>query len=217
MIKHIAFDFDGTLADSQQCGLLATRYAFEKFELSIPDEETIASYMGIPIERSFREMAHQPLNADTLNALLATFRQRYQQLESRHLTTFPNIIQLLKSLQYRNITCSVISSKHSHALQRNLDFLKLTPYVTKYIGSDTVQHYKPHPEGLHIVMQHHHLAPTDLIMIGDAPADIEMGHAANIRTCAVTWGSHSREQMTKCHPTWLIDNPLELLDIIMQN
>ena len=51
------FDFDGTLANSGSTGILATQAAFQQFNLSIPSNETINYYTGIPIEKSFKKMA----------------------------------------------------------------------------------------------------------------------------------------------------------------
>lgn len=52
------------------------------------------------------------------------------------------------------------------------------------------------------------------MMIGDAIFDLQMGKAANVKTCAVTWGSHSVEQLSAENPDFIIDEALQLLAII---
>ena len=37
--KGLIFDFDGTLGDSRECGILATQKAFSDIGLMIPDEK----------------------------------------------------------------------------------------------------------------------------------------------------------------------------------
>lgn len=54
---QLYFDFDGTLANSKQCSIEATKEAFAQFGLSEPSDADIVHYMGIPIEKSFIEMS----------------------------------------------------------------------------------------------------------------------------------------------------------------
>ena len=49
----------------------------------------------------------------------------------------------------------MVSSKHSTALKRNLEFLEIASYFEGVIGSDQVKNYKPAPDGvLYIVKQY---------------------------------------------------------------
>ena len=41
---------------------------------------------------------------------------------------------------------AVVSSKHSTALKRNLEFLEIASYFEGVIGSDQVENYKPAPD-----------------------------------------------------------------------
>ncbi len=51
-------------------------------------------------------------------------------------------------------------------------------------------------------------------MIGDAIFDVQMGKAANCLTCAVTWGSHSKETLQAEQPDFIVDETLTILHII---
>ena len=46
------FDFDGTLANSKQCAIEATKEAFAQFGLSEPSDADIVHYMGIFLLKS---------------------------------------------------------------------------------------------------------------------------------------------------------------------
>ncbi|SUP52240.1 Uncharacterised protein [Weissella viridescens] len=56
-MQNMLFDFDGTLANSGATVALATQAAFRVLSLPEPSHDTIAYYMGIPIETSFKAMA----------------------------------------------------------------------------------------------------------------------------------------------------------------
>lgn len=207
---HYIFDFDGTLVDSEKCSILATQAAFKACQLAVPTETEIAYYMGIPIEKSFREMATVELTEQVFQTLLKTFRDFYKQFEEEALTLFPNIKDMLHVLTERGVTCFVVSSKKTAVLERNLQALEIARFFQDCIGSDQVQHYKPHPEGILVLLKRYGLQATHCIMIGDAIFDIQMGKAAGCRTCAVTWGSHTREALECEAPDVIVDDVLAL-------
>lgn len=213
-MQAFIFDFDGTLADSEKCSILSTQSAFAKFGLNIPSEQQISYYMGIPIEKSFKEMSETILSEEDFEKLLILFREQYRLLENDTLTVFPSIPQILHTLKQMSINLFVVSSKKTDVLLRNLQALQIDAYFDDFIGSDKVTHYKPHPEGIFILRDQHQLNLTDCLMIGDAIFDIQMGKAASTNTCAVTWGSHTKEKLLFENPTYCIESPNELLTIL---
>ncbi len=48
-------------------------------------------------------------------------------------------------------------------------------------------------------------------MIGDAPSDMEAGHRAGVKTCAVRWGYGDQQEMARFDPDFWIDHPSDLL------
>lgn len=210
---HYIFDFDGTLADSQQCSILATQAAFKASGYAIPTEEQITHFMGIPIEQSFQEMTTTALSTEDLQTLITSFRAYYKQFENESLTLFPNITDVLATLQKQQALCFVVSSKKTDVLKRNLQQLHIDMYFKDCIGSDQVQHYKPHPEGILLLLERYDLQSAECVMIGDAIFDIQMGKAANCRTCAVTWGSHTKATLQMEQPDFIVDQVKGLLHI----
>lgn len=176
-INNYIFDFDGTLADSKECSVLATKEAFKTFGLSIPSDHTIEYYMGIPIEKSFREMANKTLKDNEFEKLLDIFRGKYKDFENDTLCTFEDIPEVL-----------AVSSKKSDVLFRNLQSLNINQYFTEAIGSDKVENYKPHPDGIRKILSQYNLEQDETIYIGDAIFDIQMAANAKVSSCAVTWG-----------------------------
>jgi phosphoglycolate phosphatase len=43
------------------------------------------------------------------------------------------------------------------------------------------------------------------VVVGDTRFDIEMGQAAGVATCAVTYGVHAEPTLRAAHPDFLID------------
>lgn len=209
-MKAIIFDFDGTLADSGECGLLATQKAFKECDLPIPTKKEIDYYMGIPIEQSFHDMTNHTLNDEQFAKLLQLFRLSYKTLEEQTISAFPHLNEVLSTFHKKGLLLFVVSSKKTDVLHRNLQKLEMDRFFTDWIGSDQVEHYKPHPDGILKIVERYSLKVTECVMVGDAIFDIQMGKAAGCETVAVNWGSHSKEQLLKEKPSFFA---LEVRDL----
>ena len=213
-IECVIFDLDGTLLDSRECSIKATKAAFTEMGLKVPSEVVIEHYMGIPIEESFFKMSEQPLDQETATELFRVFRTYYQTYEESTLNVFPEIPHVLEILMKRKVPCFVVSSKKTAVVKRNLAAQNLVAFFEEIIGSDAVSHYKPHPEGINKVVTQYQFDPTRTIMVGDAIFDIQMGKAAGVKTIAVTWGSHDAKKLSADKPDALAEAPQDILDYI---
>ncbi|RLL48455.1 HAD family hydrolase [Oceanobacillus piezotolerans] len=212
-MKNYIFDFDGTLADSKLCSVIATQSAFKEFGLNVPSTEQIEHFMGIPIEVSFKEMTDYVFTDESFNYLLQIFRNHYKANEIESLVVFPNIPELLSELKAEDRQLFVVSSKKTDVLIRNLQKLNIDTYFKDIIGSDKVKHYKPHPDGVLKIVKLYDLIIEETVMIGDAIFDLQMAKSANVASCGVTWGSHKREKLLEEEPTFLIDEVNQLLQL----
>lgn len=213
-IECVIFDLDGTLLDSRECSIKATKAAFTEMGLKVPSEVVIEHYMGIPIEESFFKMSEQPLDQETATELIRVFRTYYQTYEESTLNVFPEIPHVLEILMKRKVPCFVVSSKKTAVVKRNLAAQNLVAFFEEILGSDAVSHYKPHPEGINKVVTQYQFDPTRTIMVGDAIFDIQMGKAAGVKTIAVTWGSHDGKKLSAEKPDALAEAPQDILDYI---
>lgn len=213
-IECVIFDLDGTLLDSRECSIKATKAAFTEMGLKVPSEVVIEHYMGIPIEESFFKMSEQPLDQETATELIRVFRTYYQTYEESTLNVFPEIPHVLEILMKRKVPCFVVSSKKTAVVKRNLAAQNLVAFFEEILGSDAVSHYKPHPEGINKVVTQYQFDPTRTIMVGDAIFDIQMGKAAGVKTIAVTWGSHDAKKLSAEKPDALAEAPQDILDYI---
>ncbi|MGA4514496.1 phosphoglycolate phosphatase [Staphylococcus caledonicus] len=205
MFKNIIFDFDGTIANSKKCSLIATKKAFGEYGLEEPSDEQIEYYMGIPIEKSFNLMSSVDLNEKELKQLIRLFRENYKEVEEAHLNSYDGMLNQLETL-HKKAKLFVVSSKKTEVLKRNLKILKVDHLFLEIIGSDKVKNYKPSPDGILYILNKYNLNKTETIYIGDAIFDIQMAKNAGVSSCAVTWGSHSEENLKLENPDFIINS-----------
>lgn len=209
MYKNLIFDFDGTIADSKECSIVATQKSFKERGLEEPTVNLIEYYMGIPIEKSFSLMSSVDLDDHQLEALIKTFRQNYKEVESSYLKLYKHMTEQLQSLS-KDKQLFVVSSKKTDVLIRNLEILDIDHLFTEVIGSDKVNHYKPSPDGIKYILNKYQLENEETIYIGDAIFDMQMANSAKVASCAVTWGTHSIEELKSENPTYIIHEVTEL-------
>ena len=209
MYKNLIFDFDGTIADSKECSIVATQKSFKERGLEEPTVNLIEYYMGIPIEKSFSLMSSVDLDDHQLEALIKTFRQNYKEVESSYLKLYKHMTEQLQSLS-KDKQLFVVSSKKTDVLIRNLEILDIDHLFSEVIGSDKVNHYKPSPDGINYILNKYQLENEETIYIGDAIFDMQMANSAKVASCAVTWGTHSIEELKSENPTYIIHEVTEL-------
>ncbi|CQD27046.1 HAD family hydrolase [Staphylococcus capitis] len=209
MYKNLIFDFDGTIVDSKECSIVATQKSFKERGLEEPTVNLIEYYMGIPIEKSFSLMSSVDLDDHQLEALIKTFRQNYKEVESSYLKLYKHMTEQLQSLS-KDKQLFVVSSKKTDVLIRNLEILDIDHLFTEVIGSDKVNHYKPSPDGINYILNKYQLENEETIYIGDAIFDMQMANSAKVASCAVTWGTHSIEELKSENPTYIIHEVTEL-------
>ena len=212
----LLFDFDGTLVDSRQASIEATQKTFVEFGLSPPASANILHHMGIPIEQSFPLMGGASYPTRRHAELLNRFREIYGPICDVTTTIFDGIPEQLENFKAASIPLAIVTSKKSAVTLRTLSHIGLTHFFAVVVGSDHVVNYKPHPEPAMLAAERLQGASGHVLVIGDAASDIEMGKAAGFETCAVTWGAHTRPQLTNANPTHLIDAPDQLQSVIFE-
>lgn len=211
----VYFDLDGTLLNSAQCSVITAQDTFKKFlDVDLP-AEAIIERMGIPIEVSFRELSNGQINDDNWEDVATYFRAKYKDNSDLYTALYDGIEGFLDSLSKKTENLFIVTSKKSAAAENNLSKLGVSHFFKAVIGSDKVEKYKPDPDPIY---QARKILPAPAaleIMIGDADTDIFMGKAAGVKTCAVTWGAHSKDRLEQAKPDYLIESVPALRDMLL--
>lgn len=215
-MKVIFSDLDGTLLNSRKSAVLTTQDTFKHFDFPIPTREQIVDKMGIPIEKTFPEFACGALHKEDLPDVLAYFRKQYVYNSMLHSVLFDGVQEFLDACTSLKFPVVVVTSKKTESAERDLARLGILDSIFHVIGSDKVSNYKPEPDSIYRGREALKEYTIDAeVMIGDAEVDILMGKAAGIKTCAVTWGSHSEERLMSIAPDFLarkVDDLLLMLE-----
>ncbi len=167
-IKHIVFDWDGTLADTYQVISTAYNHAFET--LGLPP----MSYDEI------KRITSTVQNKDTLSVLYGDKKEEarlifYNYIEKHHtdkLKTMPQAKEFLEFCHQSGFQLYLLTNKTRRYIMEELEGLGLTGFFTKIVAAGDFSEDKPHPIATHAVFPSLPKADS-ILVIGDGVADYE--------------------------------------------
>jgi phosphoglycolate phosphatase len=213
MIKLIILDFDGTLGDTRGNIILTMTQTLAQLGYPAQDEETMAATIGVPLEKGFEQM-FPGISPDEVALCAKTYRDIFQ--KNRKLMVpnlFPHVKETLAALKEAGFLLTIASSRSYGSLKEFLSEMGIEPYVSYVLGANSVTHAKPHPEPVLKTMADLGFAPDETLVVGDMPVDIHMGAAAGARTCGVTYGNASREDLAAAGADRIIDDFSQMLTL----
>ena len=89
----------------------------------------------------------------------------------------------------------------------------IADYISYILGADDVKEAKPKPEPVLKTLAAMHYDASETLVVGDMAVDIQMGANAGAKTCGVTWGNGTREELEEAGATFIIDRMEEILKI----
>ena len=124
---------------------------------------------------------------------------------------FPGVIDTLAAIKAKGIQMAVASSRLSVSLDAFVKDMGLGDFIEYVLGVDFQRKPKPNPDPVLQCLEHFGVNADDALVVGDMAVDIQMGAAAKCRTCGVTWGNGTREQLSAAGADSIIDSMQELL------
>lgn len=210
MLKLIIFDFDGTLGDTRRNIVLTLQQTMRSLGLPVRDEAVCASTIGLTLADCFRKM-YPGLEESAVEECVVTYRRLFE--ENRKFLVpqlFPGVADTMRDLKARGLTMAIASSRSSKSLNEFLSEMGVDSCLSLVIGADNVTKAKPDPEPVLKVLSAFGISADEALVVGDMGVDIQMGKAAGAKTCGVTWGNGSREDLMTAGADFIIDSMPEL-------
>ena len=129
---------------------------------------------------------------------------------------FPGVVKTLKALKSQGFTLTIASSRSRNSLTELTRDMGIADYISYLIGADDVKEAKPKPEPVLKTLAAMQFAASETLVVGDMAVDVLMGANARTKTCGVTWGNGTREDLKEAGADFIIDRMEELIEIAMQ-
>ena len=209
------FDWDGTLANST--GMIAACVQAAAREAGLRELTfTEASYViGLGLQEAITHLYGNDVSAAQRIQMAEGYKRHYyaQDIET---PLFEGAFDALQNLEWLGFNLAVATGKGRKGLNTSLQLTGLGQFMTATRCVDECPS-KPNPQMIVELLEETNTLASRALMIGDTTFDMEMAKNAGIAGLAVTYGAHSREDLTKFRPlqqfasfnelnTWLLKN-----------
>ena len=207
--RIVILDFDGTLGDSQTLITRTMRETLQRVGLPEKTEEECAKTIGLPLKQCF--LALMDMTDEMAEKCTSAYREIFERNNIHGaVPAFPGVIKTIKKLHDDGLTVTIASSRGHHSLAAFVEELHLEPYISLILGADDVEKAKPNAEPVLKTLHHFGLQPTEALVVGDTAFDILMGRNAGTKTCGVTYGNGSKEDLQAALADYIIDEFAEI-------
>lgn len=211
-IRGILFDFDGTLANTNNLIFSAFEHTFAQFLHRKVSREEIVKTFGLPLAEAMALYAPSP---DMITDMRAVYRQFNLEHHDEMIKTIDGVADALAALHRQGLKMAVVTSKKSPMANRGLKCCGLEAFISAVVGCDDTVNNKPHPEPMFKACSMLDVLPQECICVGDSPFDLQSGQRAGALTAAVRYTSFDWKQMLRDgKPDFILNNMLDLLPVI---
>lgn len=204
--KHIVFDVDGTLVDTEDTTIGSLQDALLILTGKKPSREELHFALGITGEDVLRRLG---LDVETGMQVWLAQLTHYEGCNR----LYPGIEELLKTLQQQGCRLGVATSRTHLLYDAEIPGLGIAGYFGEVICAEDSQTHKPEAGPLEAYMQRTGAAPEEVLYIGDSVYDMLCARNAGTGFLLAGWGAlpELREQT----PAWKAE-PLQVLDFLQE-
>lgn len=214
MTKLLILDFDGTLGDTRANILFTMQQTMRQMGYPVAGEKEIAATIGLPLEEGFAKL-YPGISEQEVLTCATLYREIFDNYRKKLIPSlFPYVKETLSTLKGEGYVLSIASSRHSDSLNVFLKDMGIAPFISYVLGANNVTRAKPHPEPVLLTLDALGFRADETLVVGDMPVDIQMGKSAGAKTCAVTYGNASREELEESGADYVIDRFDDILEIL---
>ncbi len=203
---HVLFDFDGTIADSENTALDIMTVMAERHGMRMIRPDEVEKFKKMPIRERFRQL-------DLPMRKLPKWAKEYNHLFQDAVglvDPFDGISEMLKTLNSKGFTISIISSNAENNIRKflirhELDFI-YDVHCSHHVFSKDKMIKK--------LLRRWKLQRSDAIYVGDEHRDVVACKKAGVKVIWVRWGFDGHEAVLLENPDFIAETPSDILKIV---
>lgn len=205
--KCIVFDFDGTLADTEDLVFKIYNELARKYTYRPVSRDELSHIKNLHVQEIL-EIIDVPLVK--IPKMIRLGQKEMRKARSTIVAFDPNLAHILCELGTMVEVQGIITSNVKPTVRAFLKKYGIEDEFDFLTGSALFSKQKK----IKRVLRRYKLSPAELLYIGDETRDVEACRTAGVDVAAVTWGYNTAAALSACRPTYLIDDLAELLEIV---
>lgn len=211
-IQAAIIDLDGTMLDTAPDFLVAINRMRAEFSLLPLDIVTITNFVGKGSENLIHRVLSTDFTPDQVEQhfeqAMASYQKHYLAINGDYSTLYPDVIEGLQALKAQGLRLACVTNKPIAFTTPLLAKKGLSDFFKIVYGGDSLARKKPDPLPLLQVCLDFHLAPAQVVAIGDSSNDAKAARAAGCPVLTVPYGYNHGEAVQTIESDGIVETLL---------
>ena len=209
-VKLMAFDLDGTLADTGADLAGSVNRTLQSLGIPTRPDPEILGFVGDGV-RKLVERSLGESHRERFDEALKRFEEIYAEHLLDQTTLYPGVPHVLRHFGAKEKV--LITNKTRDFTLAICSRLGIDGFFKEIIAGDSNDFMKPDPRLLLPLLEKFGAAPAETLVIGDGVNDILLARNTGVRSCAFLNGLGNREKLLRLGPDFTIEKMIDLKDI----
>lgn len=179
-LKHLIFDLDGTLIDTEGPVIGAWQLALREYGYEFTKKELLIA-MGVPTEEGLRL-----LNVQVDGHWSERWKRQYRPLVA-DAGFFPGVSETMDALRTQGFQLGIVTSRNRDEYTEFFGKFRLEERFPTVILEEDTEKHKPDPEPLYRYLERTGARAAECVYVGDQPTDVQCANRAGILSGLALW------------------------------
>ncbi len=218
-IQAVVFDLDGTLLDSLADIANAANTVLQSHDFPTHSIESYRYFVGSGVRHLLCKTLPEEFHDDEQlgRRLIAEFIEEYHRTWNVESRLYDGVTQMLDELVRQELALAVLSNKPQAATSKCVNYYLPQYSFATVLGQSEHRPPKPDLTGAREVLTELGVEPQACLYLGDTAVDMQTACSAAMVPIGATWGFRDQAELEQAGAEWIIDQPLELLDIVRRH
>ncbi len=218
-IQAAIIDLDGTMLNTAPDFLVAINRMRAEFSLAPLDLTTITHFVGKGSENLIQRVLATDFNEAEVKQhfgqAMASYQKHYLAINGDYSTLYPEVIEGLQALKAQGLRLACVTNKPIAFTTPLLAKMGLNEFFSVVYGGDSLPRKKPDPLPLLQVCLDFHLAPAQVVAIGDSSNDAQAARAAGCPVLIVPYGYNHGEAVQTIESDGIVETLLSAAQFLL--
>lgn len=207
-VRGVIFDVDGTLVDTNDAHAHAWVEAFERggYEVAF---RRVRPLIGMGSDNLLPEVVGFGKDTPEGKRLSEWWVEAFKEKYLPEAEAFPMTAELLRRIDEDGMKIVVASSGEEEIVKELLKRAGAEKYVEEKTSASDVKNSKPDPDIIKAALDKLGMEPAEVVMVGDAPYDVEAARKLRVKVIGLRCGGFSDEELEGALAIY--DDPADLL------
>lgn len=210
MIKHVIWDWNGTLLNDLDLCIAAINTVLAPREMPLVDVQHYKDIFGFPVKDYYEKLGFD-FQKESFEVVGTEFIDQYNSMQEQA-ELQEGATQILQELDMQGIEQSILSAREEIHLQKEVQMRNIRPHFKRVSGLDNHYATSKLQNGVALIDASVYTA-AETILIGDTLHDYEVGKTLGVQTVLFSGGHQSIERLQSAKG-FMVDNLLDLKTVI---